>query len=73
MDDPRTPRRLVGIAEVETLLGRRPGSGRRTVNRLLARGAFPVPTWVGGRRGWYEDEIAAWLESQRRPSLKASP
>lgn len=56
-------RRLVGIAEVERMLG----VNRRTISRWLTAGRFPSPTWIGPRRAFYVDEVEAWIASQRKP------
>jgi prophage regulatory protein len=59
-------RRIVRFRELRQLTG----LGRSTVGRMEASGCFPrrVPlthTPVP-RVGWYEDEVAAWIESRRR-------
>ncbi len=61
------PRVLIGIAEV----CRRTGRSRMSIWRYLRdpQLAFPQPVTLGKRdRGWFEDEVAAWIE--RRPRVE---
>ena len=51
------PCRLVGIQSVALLLGCHP----RTVRRRMARGAFPLPTSLGGTPVWPEQQIVDWV------------
>ncbi len=58
-------RRLIGIAGV----CRRTGRSRSTIKRYLQLPAlgFPRPVQLGPRdRGWYEDEIEAWIDARPR-------
>jgi predicted DNA-binding transcriptional regulator AlpA len=63
-------RRFIGIAEVCRLTHR----SRSTINRYLRTPAmdFPRPVQLGPRdRGWYEDEVAAWIEYRPRKRVHA--
>ncbi len=43
------------------------GLSRKTVERRLAAGDFPVPVRLGKRAvGFLSDEVQAWLKSQPR-------
>ena len=64
-------RRLIGIAEVCRLIDR----SRSTINRYLRSPtlAFPRPVQLGPRdRGWYAEEIAAWIDARPRCSEAAA-
>lgn len=46
---------------------KRVGLSRATICRRVRRGAFPQPVSLGGGLlGFYDDEIAGWLENRPR-------
>ena len=58
-------RRLIGIAEVCRLTARSPSTVRRYLNCSALD--FPSPVRLGPRdRGWFADEILAWIEARPR-------
>jgi prophage regulatory protein len=68
---PATPRRMLPIEEVLTLVP----LSRATLFRKERAGTFPASTYISAnRRIWYADEIAAWQENlpaHRRVSRRA--
>ena len=55
-------RRVIGIAELCRILGR----SRSSISRYLADPSlgFPQPIRLGLRdRGWYSDEVEAWIDA----------
>lgn len=40
------------------------GVGRTTIDRLLAKGDFPKPTYVGTSRLWSEQSVQLWIKAQ---------
>ena len=60
-------RKIIGISEVCRVTGR----SRSSVRRYLTCPdiGFPQPVRLGPRdRGWFEDEIAHWIEARPRNS-----
>jgi predicted DNA-binding transcriptional regulator AlpA len=53
------PRRI-GIVEVRL----RTNASTSTINRWVKHGRFPRPHYLGTRRCWFEQEIAAWEAQQ---------
>ncbi len=41
-----------------------------TIWSMMRQDLFPRSVRVGGRVAWYEDEVAAWIESRERQTLK---
>ena len=51
---------------------RRTGRSRTSAWRDTRKGKFPAPVEIGDNAiGWYEDEIAAWLEARPRAAYAA--
>ncbi len=49
------------------------GLSRVTLWRKIAKGQFPAPVQLGKNSiGFYEDEVAAWLESRPRVSYRST-
>jgi predicted DNA-binding transcriptional regulator AlpA len=55
-------RRLIGKRVVMD----RCGISFPTIWRMMTAGTFPSSVAVGGKRGWYEDEVDAWINSRPR-------
>jgi len=56
-------RRILRIRTVRE----RTGLSRSTIHTMEAAGEFPRRIELGARSvGWYEDEVAAWIESRQR-------
>ena len=62
--------RLLRMKEVEKKVGR----SERTIRRLMARGAFPMPIRYlhSTSIGWLESEIDAWIEECIRHTRSAT-
>ncbi len=64
----KAPRRIIRAKEVSE----RTGKSRVQIWRDVRAGKFPAPVSLGPNSiGWYEDEIAGWLESRPRRSYGA--
>jgi predicted DNA-binding transcriptional regulator AlpA len=61
--------RIIGVAELGTLIGRTTGSIRTAVWRMQkypgSAGAVPAPSKCGGRLLWLESDVRRWLEANR--------
>lgn len=59
-------RHIIGGGDVLKRTGFR---ARSTLWRKVRAGEFPAPVDVGGGRvGWYEDEVVAWIAARPRVS-----
>lgn len=48
--------------------------GRSTIDKLVRRGRFPKPTWVGGKRVWSWTEVVRHIENRKgRGAASKSP
>ena len=57
-EGPDAPPRILRMPEVEA----RTGLSRKTIEVLVARGAFPQPIRLSRRAvGWLESDLQAWL------------
>ncbi len=55
--------KLMKRDEVEATIG----VSRRTLQRMVAKGAFPAPIKLGPQLNrWRSDEVAAWLDDFKR-------
>jgi len=54
--------------DVEAIIG----LSRSTIYALMATGDFPRPIKLGARAvGWFESDIAAWLEARKAARVAA--
>lgn len=59
---PKKPARILRLPEVKQTVG----LSRSNIYGKLAEGTFPQPVKLGPRAvGWYESDIAEWVESLR--------
>jgi prophage regulatory protein len=69
------PERILRLPEVL----KRTGMGRNTIYRATREGKFPQAVeLLGGRVGWLESEVDAWItkrkrRAQRAPADKGTP
>jgi predicted DNA-binding transcriptional regulator AlpA len=61
--------RLLGIAAVETLVGRE----RSTLRRWYVAGTFPRPRYIGTRRMWIAEEVEHWIAEATRFTAEVKP
>ena len=41
-----------------------------TIWEMMRKGAFPLSVVIGGKVGWFEDEVADWQARRKRSQLK---
>lgn len=60
--------KIIRRPEVEA----RTGLSRSTIYAAIATGGFPRPIKLGARAvGWFESDIAAWLEARKAARVAA--
>jgi predicted DNA-binding transcriptional regulator AlpA len=62
-----TELQLIGISDVERLIGRE----RSTIWRWCRAGTFPMPRYIGNRRTWKYDEVKNWMTLEQAKPTEA--
>ena len=64
-------RKIMSHTDTLTAIG---SPNRKSVYNWVRKGVFPEPVQVGPNKiGWYEDEVAAWLDSRPRGFMQVRP